>query len=133
MRIIKALNDIKLLKEKSTVSKKILNEMEEHFKNIHENIGKSDGIDINEFSLQDYGIIVYLEAGDNVRDLEEIGLNPEEGGLIGAVPEWIDEKPLKDGTLVTACILYNNEYAISIFFKSNDFDEEVQNWVSDNI
>lgn len=133
MRIIKTLKDIELLKEKSGIDKEILNEIEEHFKNIYRNIGEAEGIDINEFSLQDCGIIVYLEAGDNVRDMEEIGLNPEDGGLLGAIPEWIDEKPIGDDTLITVCILCNNEYALSIFFKSNDFDEEVQNWISDNI
>lgn len=133
MRIIKTLNDIELLKEAATLSNEILLEIEAHFRTIYKNIGEPGGMDINDFSLQNCGIIVYLEAGDNVKDLQEIGLNPQDGGLLGATPEWIDEQAMENGTLVTACILFNNEYCISALFLSDAFSEEVQNWISDNI
>lgn len=133
MRIIKKLHDIELLKKGQAVSKEILEEMEEHFKNIYKNLGEPEGIDIEEFSLRGCGIMVYLEAGDNITDLEEIGLNPEDDGLLGSVPEWIDEQILDDCTLITVCILYNNEYALSIFFKYDAFDSEIENWLNEYI
>lgn len=131
MRIIKTTKDIELLKEASAVKEDIMLEIEEHFKHIYQNIG--EGIPVEEFSLVDSGIIVFLEPGDNVADLEEIGLSPQDGGLLGATPEWINEQKLDDCTLITACILCNNEYALSIFFESGKFGEDVENWISDNI
>lgn len=133
MRIIKKLYDIELLKKGQAVSKDILEEMEEHFKNIYRNLGESEGIQIEEFSLKDCGIMVYLEAGDNIFDLEEIGLNPEDDGLLGSTPEWVDEQVLEDCKLITVCILANNEYALSIFFRSDAFSSEFEAWLSDYI
>jgi hypothetical protein len=130
MRIIKTIKDIKLLRELSTVQVEIIEEIELHFKNIYSNLG--EGIPIEDFSLVDTGIIVLLEPGDNVTDLSEIGLNPDDNGIIGAIPEWIDEQELSDCTLITACILCNNEYALSIFFESGKFGGEVENWISEN-
>lgn len=133
MRIIKKIHDIELLKKGQAISKEILEEMEEHFKNIYKNLGEPEGIDIEEFSLKDSGIIVYLEAGDNITDLQEIGLNPEDDGLLGSTPEWIEEQILNDCTLITVCILCNNEYALSIFFRRDDFNSEVEYWINEYI
>lgn len=133
MRIIKTMKDIKLLREAEAVNEKILEEIEEHFKHIYKNLGEDEGAALEEFSLVDSGIIVLLEAGDNAADLSEIGLNPEENGLLGATPEWINEQKLDDCTLITACILCNNEYALSIFLERGIFGREVENWISENM
>lgn len=131
MRIIKTMKEIELLKRSKALRGEILGEVEEHFKHIYNNLG--EGIATEEFSLVDSGIIVLLESGDNVEDLSEIGLNPEEKGLLGTTPEFINEQQLEDCTLINACILCNNEYALSIFFESGKFGEKVENWISDNI
>ncbi|WP_254904724.1 hypothetical protein [Clostridium tyrobutyricum] len=106
MRIIKTLKDIELLKEKSQIDREVLQEIEEYFKNVYNNIGKSKGKTIDEFSLKDCGIIVYLEDGDNVWNLEEIGLNPEDNGLLRTAPEWIDEQTIGEDKLDSICIKY---------------------------
>lgn len=131
MRIIKTMKDIELLKDSEAVKRDILGEIEKHFKHIYKNLGK--GIPIEKFSLIDSGIIVLLEHGDNVADLEEIGLSSEDNGLLGATPEWIEEQELADCTIIIACILCNNEYALSIFFESGKFGKEVENWISENM
>ncbi|NMM65126.1 hypothetical protein HBE96_21310 [Clostridium sp. P21] len=131
MRIIKTIKDIELLKEATVVDAGILGEIDKHFKHIYNNLG--EGIPIEEFSLVDSGIIVLLEAGDNVADLEEIGLNSEDGGLLGVIPEWINEQKLADCTLITACILCNNEYALSIFLERGKFGKKVEKWISENM
>ncbi|MVX67371.1 hypothetical protein GKZ28_27520 [Clostridium chromiireducens] len=133
MRTIKTLRDIELLKEASAVRGDILQQMEEHFKHIYKNIGEEDGIAVEEFFLVDSGIIVLLEAGDNVADLAEIGLNPKDNGLLGATPEWINEQKLENCTLITVCVLCNNEYALSIFLERGKFGQEVENWISENM
>ncbi|MBP2031904.1 hypothetical protein J2Z42_000569 [Clostridium algifaecis] len=132
MRIIKTLKDIELLKEKSQINKEVLIEIEEYFKNLYNNIGKPEGKTINDFSLKDCGIIVYLEDEDNVWNLEEIGLNPEGNGLLGAIPEWIDEQLIGKNALESICIVCNNEYALSIFLLKNNLDNEVKKWIEDS-
>ncbi|MCH3963255.1 MAG: hypothetical protein LKE46_03195 [Clostridium sp.] len=132
MRIIKTLRDIELLKKKSQINRKVLQEIEEYFNNVYSNIGKPEGKTIDEFSLKDCGIIVYIEDGDNVWDLEQIGLNPGDNGLLGAVPEWIDEQPIGEDKLESRCIVCNNEYVLSIFLLKNNMDNEVKNWIEDN-
>ncbi|MDQ0060740.1 hypothetical protein [Paenibacillus harenae] len=36
------------------------------------------------------GYVVVLEAGDNVRDLGNVGLNRKGGGLLGSFPEYVE-------------------------------------------
>lgn len=132
MRIIKTLRDIELLKEKSQINREVLKEIEQYFKNVYNNIGKTEGKTINEFSLKNCGIIVYIEDGDNIWDLEEIGLNPEDNGLLGAAPEWIDEQIIGKDKLENMCIVCNNEYALSIFLLKNNMDNEVKKWIENN-
>ena len=131
MRIVKTIKDIVKLREASAVKDSILQEIEEQFNHIYENLG--EGLPINEFSLMDSGIIVLLEPGDNVTDLEEIGLNSEDSGLIGAEPEWINEQVLSDCRLINACIPCNNEYVLSIFLERGKFGQEVENWINENM
>lgn len=130
MRIIKTMKDIELLKKASTVDKQILQEIEKDFRNIYYNL--EIGVMLEGFSLVDTGIMVLLESGDNVADLEEIGLNIEDHGLLGAIPEFIDEQKLVNCTLITACILCNNEYALNIFFERGKFGDKVEKWISEN-
>ena len=125
------MKDIELLKDSRAMKEGILREIEEQFKHIYKNLGK--GIPIEEFSLIDTGIIVLLEPGDNPKALDEIGLDSEDNGLLGATPEWIEEQELADTTLIIACILCNNEYALSIFFEKGKLGKEVENWISENM
>lgn len=130
MRIIKTIKDIELLKKASTVDKQVLYEIEKDFRDIYYNL--EAGVILEEFSLVDTGIIILLEPGDNVSDLGEIGLDPEENGLLGAIPEFIDEQQLVNCTLITACILCNNEYALNILFERGKFGDKVEKWISEN-
>lgn len=131
MRIVKTMKDIELLKGSLAVNEEIMKDIEEHFRHIYKNLGEE--VTLEEFSLAEGGIIVLLEAGDNIADLEEIGLNAEDNGLLGAIPEWINEKVITEGTLIYACIVCNNEYALSIFLKKEDFDQKVENWIDENM
>ena len=131
MRIIKTIKDIEILKNTNLINQEVLQEIEEQFKHIYSNLG--EGVPIEKFSLIDTGIIVLLEEGDNPKALDEIGLSSEENGLMGVTPEWVQRCTLVNTTLIIACILCNNEYAISIFFENSKFDEEIEEWISENI
>ncbi len=131
MRIIKTIKDIKLLRSASVVKKDILDEIELSFNHIYNNLG--EGVSLEEFSLVDTGVIVLLEAGDNVTDLSEFGLNPEDNGLLGATPEWIKQEELTNCTLIATCIFCNNEYVVSILFEKGSFGEDVGRWINENM
>jgi hypothetical protein len=50
-----------------------------------------------EFCLGRNGYIVVLEAGDNVRDLGNVGLNRVVGELPGSCPEYVELLNLGEG------------------------------------
>lgn len=83
-----------------------------------------------DFSLESHGYIVLLEAGDDVRNLQEVGLNPEDQGLLGTYPEWVELKELSDGNKIyQIAVLYNNEYMMLFYSYPNTLDKEVEQWL----
>lgn len=105
----------------------LLFQIEEYFKQLEEELGDETG---KEFRLDHNGYIVVLEAGDNVRDLGNVGLNHDEGGLLGSYPEYVEmidlEQKLKAYKIV---ILYNNDYLMTFFTQSRVHDKEVEQWL----
>src|SRR5690554_3733862 len=69
-------------------------------------------IDPGEYSVEDTGFIVVLEAGDDVRDLSTVGLNPEDQGLIGVIPEWFETVNLDGLTFCRFLVLYNDSFGV---------------------
>jgi hypothetical protein len=60
--------------------------------------------------LKEYGYIVVLQREDNFRDLSEVGLNPEDCGLLGAIPETIEKFGNGTSAFYEICVIYNNSY-----------------------
>jgi len=62
------------------------------------------------------GYIVVLEAGDNVYDLGSIGLNRENGGLLGSCPEYIELLDIGEGLQAyRIALLYDNDHMMMFF------------------
>ncbi|TYO95505.1 hypothetical protein [Desulfallas thermosapovorans] len=121
MRVIKTMADISLLRKAGALNPELIDEVEKQLKEVFQNLG---GDDLGNFSLKDVGPIVVLEAGDNVRDLAEIGLNPKDGGLLGAPPEWADTLEIGGEKTHVMVVVINNEYALSVFCPANVLDEK---------
>lgn len=86
----------------------------------------------DEFHLGRHGYIVVLEAGDNVRDLGNIGLNREVGGLLGCFPEYVELLHVGGGLQAyKVALLYDNNYLMTFFTQAGAHDEEVEQWVRD--
>jgi len=98
---------------------------------IYDSLGEGESLD--EFTLIDTGIIVILEAGDNPYSLDEMGFESAENGLLDAIPEWVEEQELANGTLATVNILCNNYYDLTIMLKKEDFDSDIENWIEEHI
>lgn len=60
------------------------------------------------FDPEEHGPIVIIERGDDVRDLSEIGLNPEDGGLLGAIKEAV----IHHQGAYEVLVLYSNDYGV---------------------
>jgi len=125
------MKDITLLKNAGVVNQQIMKVVEEHFMSIYDSLGEGESLD--EFTLIDTGIIVILEAGDNPYSLDEMGFESAENGLLDAIPEWVEEQELANGTLATVNILCNNYYDLTIMLKKEDFDSDIENWIEEHI
>lgn len=129
MRIIKTMDDISLLRQAEALSPILLDEIERQLTTVHENV--NDGAGIEEFSLRDIGPIVVLEPGDNVRDLEEIGLNSEDGGLLGTAPEWVELLERAGQKFYSIILVINNEFSLNIYCLPETVDNETKLWLEE--
>lgn len=130
MRIIKTLNDIQLLRKGNALNKSYLDYLEYQFQTHYSYLGNNQPI--REFSLAEVGFFVVLEGDDNVRDLQEVSLNPEDQGLLCGSHEYIDIDTLSDGSKVyNIGILCNNEFMMTFFSKVGQFsyDKGVEEWL----
>lgn len=83
MRIIKTQQDITTL-QLANLFPTLLPDIQIHFNQLRDEIGvECECL----FVLDRYGYIVILEAGDNLYDLECLGLHREDCGLLGSMPE----------------------------------------------
>jgi hypothetical protein len=86
----------------------------------------------SEFCLGSHGYIVVLEAGDNVRDLSNVGLNREDGGLLGSCPEYVELLDVGGGLQAyKVAVLYDNDYLMTFFTQAGAHDEEVEQWLKE--
>ena len=79
MFCIKTNEDINRLRKTQSLDGLYLDHIERFFLQLFDELSDTD--DVDEFSLDDYGYMVILQAGDNVRDLKEVEPNPEDNGL----------------------------------------------------
>lgn len=128
MRVIKTLGDIGLLRAAGTIEPQLLDEAAGMLAEIHG--GLEEAASLEEFSLKDHGPIVILESGDNLRDLEEIGLNACDDGLLGAVPEWASLLELPGGLRAfSATIALSNSFCLSILMREDALDDQARAWM----
>ncbi len=79
-----------------------------------------------------HGYIVVLEAGDNIRDLGNVGLNRENCGLLGSCPVYVERFNVGEGLQAyKVAVLYDNDYLMTFFTQAGAHDEEVEQWLKD--
>jgi len=91
---------------------------------------------VHQFDLSDEGYIVILERNDDIRKLAKIGL-AEENGLLGAVPEMLTSRRIKDGKdekiFYQGEFIFNNEFYMYILFFREDFYKQLDEWIQINL
>jgi len=129
MRIIKSQQDLVVLRSAEALPVALLDQTEYYFLQLRDEL--EDEAE-NEFRLDGCGYIVVLEAGDNIRDLGNVGLSLENSGLLGCCPEYVEL--LDVGGELQAykfVVLYDNDYLMTFFMQSGAHDEEVEQWLKD--
>jgi len=79
------------------------------------------------------GYFVILEPGDNPRNLDIVGLNPAEKGLLGSWPEFVDLINLDEMSVYQVLILYNNECVMTLYLQAGVWDEEIEQWLEKHV
>ncbi|WP_218642158.1 hypothetical protein [Paenibacillus odorifer] len=83
------------------------------------------------FVLDRYGYIVILEVGDNLYDLECVGLNRKDCGLLGSMPEYVETLQLGDITVYKIVVMYTNDFIITFFTQKGIHAEEIEQWLNE--
>ncbi len=127
---VKILDDIRNLRKRKTLREAYLDYIDMEFRQLH--MEYDFGSPVADFSLEDHGYIVVLERGDDVRDLRQVGFNPEYQGILGSIPEWVEEARLEDGTDVYQIAYLDNDGRLMMFFSDvGQYDEIIEEWLRD--
>jgi|GEM_PF-1203079 len=65
----------------------------------------------NEVSLEDHGPIFFLEPGDNTRGMVLAGIPSRIGGLLGVIPEYVEEVTIDSKIYWKVLVVIGNSYA----------------------
>ncbi|MEC0371144.1 hypothetical protein [Paenibacillus chibensis] len=129
MRIIKTQQDFDVLRRVKALPAVLLDQVEDYFQQLRDE--QVDELE-SEFCLGMRGYIVVLEAGDNVRDLGNVGLSRERGGMLGSCPEYVELLDVGGGLQAyKIAVLYDNDYLMTFFTQAGAHDEEVEQWLKD--
>ena len=127
MRVIKNQDDVRLLKEAKAISQPFAKHLTKFFDDLQADL---EDMSPNTYRLEDTGHVVLLEAGDNVRDLKEIGLNHQDQGILDCIPEWFETMTLDEVEYYRFLVLYNDSFGVVFFSAVGAFDHEVEEWLA---
>ena len=132
MRTIQTIQDLRTLRAAQVFSDDFMDYLEAEFSALKEAFD-FDGAD-ERFTLDLYGYMVVLEKGDNLRDLTVVGLSRENGGLLGSLPEFVEQCQSGTDTWYKVVVIYTNEYAMAFYVPAQavDDDPEIQSWLKEN-
>ncbi|KOF57877.1 MULTISPECIES: hypothetical protein [Clostridium] len=129
MYIIQTKQDLNILEKSKVMEEEFIKLLKDKFNSLYEDL--SEGTPLNEFSLEDKGYIVILHEGDNIRNLSTVGLNPN-GGLLSAIPEFINEMILNKFKIYEVIVVYNNEFCMTFYMSDKLInDDEVKKWIEE--
>ncbi|MFK4343613.1 MULTISPECIES: hypothetical protein [unclassified Paenibacillus] len=127
MRIIQTQQDIDSL-QYSPLPPTFLKHIHEYFTQIRNSFHDQDD---PYFSLQPYGPIFILEAGDNLHDLSLVGLRREDDGLFGSCPEYVELYDLGNIHIYKIAVMNTNDYIITLFTQFGIHPKEAEQWLKE--
>ncbi len=130
MKTIIVQQDLEDIKKENSFNPLYFQQIEIFYKLLVESLRAE--VPAEDFSLEDSGYIVVLEEGDDVRDLSSVGLNPEDEGLLGSIPEYVEKYSAGSIDYYKIVILYDNEYIMTFFSQVDIHDQEVEDWLAEH-
>ncbi len=127
MRVIKNQDDVRLMAQAKAINPQFAEHLIQFFDELQADL---EDMSPNIYRLEDTGHVVLLEAGDNVRDLREMGLNHQEQGILGCIPEWFETITLDGMEYYRLLVLYNDSFGVVFFCAVGAFDHEVEAWLA---
>ena len=127
MRVIKNQDDVRLMAQAKAINPQFAEHLIQFFDELQADL---EDMSPNTYRLEDTGHVVLLEAGDNVRDLREMGLNHQEQGILGCIPEWFETMTLDGVEYYRFLVLYNDSFGVVFFSAVGAFDHEIEAWLS---
>lgn len=125
MYIINTLLDISTLEQKAVIGIELSKYLKNNIKTIYSNTSTEKTLE--KFALDSIGKIVLLEPKDNLHELSELNLHYT-NGLLGTVPEYVDEKTLDGKQYYCFVVLCNDEYGYSMIAPKNSYDDAIEAW-----
>ena len=127
MRVIKNQDDVRLMAQAKAINPQFAEHLIQFFDELQADL---EDMSPNTYRLEDTGHVVLLEAGDNVRDLREMGLNHQDEGILGCIPEWFETITLDGVEYYRFLVLYNDSFGVVFFSAVGAFDHEVEAWLA---
>ena len=127
MRVIKNQDEVRLMELAEAIGPELAKHLTKFFDELQADL---EDMSPNTYHLEDTGHVVLLEAGDNVRDLREMGLNHQEQGILGCIPEWFETMTLDGVEYYHFLVLYNDSFGVVFFSAVGAFDHEVEAWLA---
>ena len=127
MRVIKNQDDVRLMAQAKAINPQFAEHLIQFFDELQADL---EDMSPNTYRLEDTGHVVLLEAGDNVRDLREMGLNHQEQGILGCIPEWFETITLDGVEYYRFLVLYNDSFGVIFYSAVGAFDHEVEAWLA---
>ena len=127
MRVIKNQDDVRLMAQAKAINPQFAEHLIQFFDELQADL---EDMSPNTYRLEDTGHVVLLEAGDNVRDLREMGLNHQDEGILGCIPEWFETITLDGVEYYRFLVLYNDSFGVIFYSAVGAFDHEVEAWLA---
>lgn len=129
MYIIKTKLDIDVLRNANVIQKQYMDIIESNFILQYKILKEYNEITLEDFSLNNDGEIALLEKGDNLRNLQVLGLDPN-GGLLCTIPESVKGIIIEEKILFEIMILCNNQYVLYVYVPEEIVDDEILQWIN---
>ncbi|GEM_PF-790886 len=132
MRVIQTKEDIECLRRANALPEPYLGLVEGDFQRVQGGVEAQSGPGAYHPGIEGYFVV--LEEGDNLRNLEVVGLDPGEGGLLGCAPEAVDLlEPAPGLKVFQVLVAYNNSSLMSFYLEKGLADPEVEAWLKKNL
>jgi len=129
MIIINTLSDIERLRQNDNLDDCIPSYLKKYFITLSNQF--DSGKETNDFSLEKYGCIVFLQNAEDYKNLSLVGLHNEYKSYY---PEYVEQISLQGKNsvieLYCSCIVINNDTAITVFSTKGTLDVETEHFLS---